>query len=133
MKYTPEQISTTDLKKNDVFVFGSNESGIHGAGAAAFAEKALGAIRGQGFGLAGKTFAIPTKDWNIQTLHIDTISFYVKRFLSFAEKNPQLRFYVTKIGCGLAGWQPRDIAPLFEGAPENLIFPKEFADILWPQ
>ena len=127
MEYTPEII--TSLKANEVFVFGSNEAGIHGAGAAAFAEKRLGAKRGQGFGMAGKTFAIPTKDWNIETLPLEIIEFYVHRFLEFAQPHNDYTFYVTKIGCGLAGLSVSDIAPMFASwgeIPEHIILPVEF-------
>ena len=127
MEYTPEII--TSLKSNEIFVFGSNEAGIHGAGAAAFAEKRLGAKRGQGFGRAGKTFAIPTKDWNIETLPLPVIEFYVHRFLEFAKPHNDYYFYVTKIGCGLAGLSISEIAPMFASwgkIPAHVILPVEF-------
>ena len=125
MKYTPEII--TSLEKNQIFVFGSNESGIHGAGAAAFAQRKFGAVRGQGFGLAGQTFAIPTKDWSIQSLPLENIEFYVQRFIAFAEIESEFEFLVTKIGCGLAGFTIEQIAPMFSGEmPSNIILPEEF-------
>ena len=129
MDYTPDSI--TSLKKGEIFVFGSNESGIHGAGAAAFAEQRFGAKRGQGWGLAGKTFAIPTKDWRIMQLPLSAIKFYIGRFVAFASDNPQYKFYVTKIGCGLAGFTVEDIAPLFlcYKLPSNVILPKDFVDV----
>lgn len=130
MEFTPETI--TKLKKNEIFVFGSNESGIHGAGAAWFAEQKLGAKRFQGFGLAGQTFALPTKDWEIKQLPLSAIKFYIGRFVSFADSHPQYKFFVTKIGCGLAGFEVKDIAPLFTcfALPKNVILPKEFHDYL---
>ena len=127
MKYTPD--NTTELKPNQIFVFGSNESGIHGAGAALLAQKKFGAKYGVGFGLQGQSFAIPSKDWGIETLPIDIIRFYVERFLSFTEAHPDLEFLVTKIGCGLAGYDIRDIAPLFfqnGEPPNNVILPEDF-------
>jgi len=127
MKFTPDNI--IDLAKNEVFVFGSNESGIHGAGAARLANKKFGAIMEQGFGLQGRSFAIPSKDWNINTLPINIIKFYVGRFLDFAKNNSNSTFFVTKIGCGLAGHSVMDIAPLFfqnGEPPENVILPEDF-------
>lgn len=125
-----------------VFVFGSNEAGIHGAGAAAYAYSHHNAAYGLGFGFSpfGFTarnvewmpcsFAIPTKDWNIETLPLEHIRFYVGRFIDFAEANPQLTFFVTAVGCGLAGLKPSDMAPLFEDAPPNCILPEEFRPFL---
>lgn len=133
-RVTPEQLSETDIGDYDIFVFGSNESGHHGAGAALFAEKHLGAIAGKGFGLEGNTFAIPTKDWTIQQLDIAIIEFYVKRFIAFVEKtsNPKIRFLVTKIGCGLAGFTPEEIAPFFKKLRDNPLvwLPQDFINII---
>ena len=111
-----------DGSKN-IFVFGSNERGAHGAGAALFAESFCGARYGIGFGLAGNSFAIPTKDYSIKTLPLEAVASYVRQFLYFAEQNPDLIFYVTRIGCGLAGFTDIDIAPLFKDAPDNCILP----------
>jgi len=120
----------TKLKKNEVFVFGSNEAGIHGAGAARTAHINFGAPIGLGFGynhgIRDQTFAIPTKDWKIKTLPIEVIKFYVDRFIEFAKGAPKLTFLVTKIGCGLAGYSPDDIGPLFKGCPDNVVLPEEF-------
>lgn len=133
MKYTPEVI--TELKPKEIFVFGSNESGIHGAGAARAAMK-FGAHYGQGFGIAGHTFAIPTKDWKIQTLTLEKINFYVDRFVEYTEFHPTLTFLVTPIGCGLAGFHVGQIAPMFKhiwqhhAMFENIILPKSFIDYL---
>lgn len=128
MRYTPEIIST--LKKNEVFVFGSNEAGIHGAGAAHAAFKFFGAVWGQGFGFQGSTFAIPTKNWKIETLDLHDIAFYVSRFIEFAKGQPKMTFYVTKIGCGLAGLEVKDVALFFYNAykVKNIVLPKEFCD-----
>lgn len=109
-------------KEGTIFVFGSNEAGIHGAGAARIAHKFHGAKHGVGFGLQGTSFAIPTKDWNIGPLKIEVIQFYINRFIVFATEYPILTFDVTKIGCGLAGWRDMDIAPLFKDAPINCRF-----------
>lgn len=129
MRYTPEIIRS--LKSGEVFVFGSNEAGIHGAGAAR-AARAFGAVMGVGFGLQGETFAIPTKDWNIETLDIQVVRTYICRFVAFARKRPNLTFLVTKIGCGLAGFAVEDIAGLFRDAGAfdvpNVVMPKEFWD-----
>jgi hypothetical protein len=111
---------------DNVFVFGSNESGIHGAGAARSALESHGAKFGQGFGLQGSAFGIPTKDWQIGPLHMVHIEHYVNRFMEFARMNPDSTFNVTAIGCGLAGYRHSDIAPLFKHAPKNCTF-----DLAW--
>jgi hypothetical protein len=109
-----------------IFVFGSNLAGRHGAGAAKFAVQHHGAIYGQGWGLQGNSFAIPTKDANINTLPLDTIRLYVEKFKMFAEDNPELTFQLTPIGCGLAGYTYEDIGPMFKNSPPNIVIPKEF-------
>lgn len=111
-----------------IFVFGSNEAGRHGKGAALYALKYKGAIYGQGVGLQGNSYAIPTKDRSIQTLSLDKIKKYVDEFINFAKDHPDMQFQVTPIGCGLAGYKPYQIAPLFENAPTNCILPKEFLE-----
>lgn len=105
-----------------VFVFGSNEAGIHGAGAARFALEKRGAVRNVGFGPQGQSFAIPTKDWIIHTLPIQVVKAYVDRFIAYAWRNNLEQFQVTAIGCGLAGYAHKNIAPLFERAPDNCFF-----------
>jgi hypothetical protein len=124
-KYTPENI--TSLDKNEVFVFGSNLAGIHGAGAAKLAHTNFGAIYGKGNGIQGQSYAIPTKDFAIETLEYTNIEKHVQEFITFARENPEIIFLVTLIGCGLAGYKPKDIAPLFYSVPLNVILPKEFA------
>lgn len=114
------------LKKNEIFVFGSNEAGVHGAGAARLAYEKFGAVWGKGIGLYGQSYAIPTKDTQIKTLPLNVIDGYVKHFLIFANSNKQYTFLVTAIGCGLAGYNPKDIAPMFKTIPDNVIPPKEF-------
>lgn len=103
-----------------IFVFGSNEAGMHGAGAARHAYDRCGAEWGVGFGLRGDSFAIPTKDRSIETLPLDEICEYVSKFLAYAKSHPQMSFVVTAIGCGLAGHSPDDIRPMFNGAGENV-------------
>lgn len=107
-----------------IFVFGSNKAGRHGAGAAKFALDNRGAIYGNGFGLQGNSYAIPTKDAHLRTLPLSVIKQYVKEFLIFAENNPQLEFEVTRIGCGLAGYTDEDISPMFKDAPKNCFLPE---------
>jgi len=128
MKYTPENI--TELKPNEVFVFGSNLAGIHGAGAARFAHKVFGAEFGVGIGMTGKCYALPTKDHDIWTLPLNRIEEYVIDFLDYAKENLDKTFLVTQIGCGLAGFAPEDIAPMFKVHPKNVILPKEFHEVI---
>lgn len=105
-----------------IFVFGSNQSGIHGAGAARYAKYNHGAKQGVGEGLAGNSYAIPTKDFSIKTLPLDRIKESVDTFLIFARNFPSRDFKVTRIGCGLAGYTDQAIAPMFVGAPKNCLF-----------
>jgi hypothetical protein len=109
-----------------ILVFGSNLAGRHGKGAALYARREYGAIYGQGVGLQGDSYAIPTKDRNLKTLPLDIIKQYVDEFLIFATSNPDLTFQVTAIGTGLAGYKHKDIAPMFKNAPANCILPKEW-------
>jgi hypothetical protein len=109
-----------------IFVFGSNMAGRHGKGAALHARKHHGAIYGQGIGRQGNSYAIPTKDANLKTLSLLDIFQHVEEFKSYARANPDLRFQVTAIGCGLAGYKPGQIAPFFKDAPENCELPFEF-------
>lgn len=113
-----------------IFVFGSNLAGRHGRGAAKAAVEKYGAIYGQGIGLQGSSYAIPTKDRYIKTLPLYIIANYVKDFLTFANSHPELTFQVTPIGCGLAGYSPEQIAPMFKGAPNNCILPEIFVAVL---
>lgn len=111
---------------NLVFVFGSNEAGIHGAGAALHARKYHGAMPGRGFGMPddAKSFAIPTKNRMIKTLPLEAIREYVKEFIFIAMTLPHIKFNLTRIGCGLAGYTDSDIAPMFKDAPINVIKPE---------
>jgi len=118
----------TELKDNEVFVFGSNEAGRHGREAAKTAMK-WGAIYGQAEGLQGRTYGIPTVNASIsKNLKVNKIKVYVDRFILFAAENPQLHFLVTEIGCGLAGMKHEHIAPLFKDClnMSNISLPKKF-------
>lgn len=107
-----------------IFVFGSNLTGRHGAGAALEAKKHWGAVRGRGIGFTGNAYAIPTKDEHLKTLPLSVIARYIKDFLLVAEFYPYpLTFLVTRIGCGLAGYTDEDIAPMFWNAPPNCVLP----------
>ncbi len=125
-KVTPDNIK--QLGEDEVFVFGSNRAGRHSKGAALLAFRKFGARIGQADGLMGRSYGIPTKDRNLRTLPLTAIESQIGKFLRFAEKNPQLTFLVTQIGCGLAGYQPKDIAPLFlaHEIPENVALPQAF-------
>ncbi len=119
--YTPERI--TDLKADEVFVFGSNLAGMHGGGAAYIAFQKFGAVMGCGVGLRGQSYAIPTMQGGVET-----IKPYVDVFIEFAQAHPELFFYVTRIGCGIAGFRDKEIAPLFIAGRdvENICLPKSF-------
>ena len=119
-----------DNHLDKIFVFGSNESGHHGAGAALYAVNRKGARMHQGFGPAGDSFAIPTKDWRIGNLDLLSINIYINAFIRYANIRPNIKFQVTAIGCGLAGFKNHDIAPLFKDAPKNCYFPKEWEPFL---
>lgn len=123
--YTPNNISS--LNKNEVFVFGSNLEGYHIGGAARLAHEKFGAIFGKGVGIQGNSYAIPTMQGGSET-----IKPYVEEFITFAKQHKELYFYVTKIGCGIAGFKEEEIAPLFCQAlkVENICLPKSFADII---
>lgn len=116
----------------EVFVFGSNLAGRHGRGAALYALKHYGAIYGQGEGLQGNSYAIPTKDGQLMTLALPTIKMFVNSFITFAKEHPNLDFLITPIGCGLAGYKSEDIAPMFKEAMtiSNICLPKQFREIL---
>lgn len=127
MKNTPHDIH--NLEPHQVFVFGSNTNGIHGKGAARTAEQLFGARRGVGEGMTGQCYAIPTRKYRMggfQTLELDVISIFVKKFLEHAKLHPDTEFLVTLIGCGYAGYQPEQIKPMFRKAPANVILPVEF-------
>lgn len=124
-RYTPERI--TSLAENEIFVFGSNLAGMHGGGAARLAHERFGAVWGEGVGLHGQTYAIPTMQGGVET-----IKPYVDEFIRFALQNGHLTFLVTRIGCGVAGFHDDEIAPLFKEAldVENIILPQTFAEAI---
>lgn len=128
---TSEDIMATTLKPIEIFVFGSNLKGIHGAGAALHARKYHGAILGQGSGLQGNSYAIPTVYVPMRPLPLETIGRYVDLFRTFAAAGvDRYIFNVTPIGCGLAGYKPYQIAPLFVNMPSNVKLPVEFTSII---
>ena len=116
---TPELI--TELQPNEIFVFGSNLKGVHGGGAAYIAYRKFGAIMGQGVGLQGQSYGIPTMQGGV-----DTIRPYVDEFIGFAKQHLNNTFLVTRIGCGIAGFTDEDISPLFEKAHDvnNIVLPE---------
>ena len=120
-RVTPNNIWS--LGRNEIFVFGSNLAGAHGGGAARIAVERFGAVMGQGVGLQGQSYAIPTMQGGP-----NTILPYVEEFIAFAKQHPELTFLVTRIGCGIAGFTPKEIAPLFAGAVdvENIHLPEDF-------
>lgn len=105
-----------------IFVFGSNLAGRHGKGAALYAAKNFGAIYGKGEGIQGQSYAIPTKDSNLVTLHHDEVQAAIGRFCNYARENPNMKFALTPIGCGLAGFNKREIWGMFKhhGIPPNV-------------
>lgn len=110
----------------EVFVFGSNLAGRHGAGSALEAVRNHGAINGRGFGRYGNSYAIPTKGYRLEVLPLEEIEKHVGTFLSYADLNWTDTFNVVAIGTGLAGYTPEMIGPMFKSAPENVILPPEF-------
>lgn len=124
-EYTPDFI--TELLPNEIFVFGSNLDGFHGGGAARVALNKFGAVWGQGVGLQGQSYAVPTMQGGVET-----IKPYVDEFIAFARNHPELKFYVTRIGCGIAGFTDGEIAPLFRNAVAigNIILPRLFVECI---
>ena len=123
--YTPEKIS--ELKDGEIFVFGSNLAGSHGGGAARLAHERFGAVWGQGVGLQGRSYGIPTMQGGVETIQP-----YVDEFIAFAKEHPEYTFLVTRIGCGIAGFTTHEMAPLFAKAidMENVLLPKAFVDVI---
>jgi len=116
------------LDSNEVFVYGANEAGRHGAGAAKQAMQ-WGAKWGV-YGFSGQTYGIPTKDAHIITLPLEQLHDYVCKFILFAGNRPELTFLVTEIGCGLAGYKVEDIAPMFAVIPDNVVLNESFRNFL---
>ncbi|HHU26766.1 MAG TPA: hypothetical protein GXZ56_09130 [Bacteroidales bacterium] len=124
-RVSPDFIS--DLKANEVFVFGSNLDGAHGGGAAKIARERFGAIWGQGVGLQGQSYGIPTMHGGVEE-----IKPYVDEFIEFARSRPELTFLVTRVGCGIAGFHDSEMAPLFAEAVSipNIHLPASFWKVL---
>lgn len=114
----------------DVFVFGSNLAGRHGAGSAKWAVRHHGAVYGIGNGRCDRSYAIPTKDERLKVLPLNRIQYYVTQFLNHARSHKKDSFHIVAIGCGLAGYSPHDIAPFFKDAPYNCKLPPEFEGVL---
>lgn len=110
----------------NIFVFGSNLAGRHGKGSALEAVRKHGAIYGVGVGLQGKSYAIPTKNEYLRILPLSVIEYYIEQFENFAIEHPEMIFNVVAIGCGLSGYKPDQIAPLFRKRPINVKLPTEF-------
>lgn len=128
LRYTPENI--TSLDRDEIFVFGSNLQGLHHGGAARVAHERFGAIMGQGVGLQGQSYAIPTMQGGVET-----IKPYVDDFIELAREWDQTTFLLTRIGCGIAGFTDEQIAPLFAEALKlyNVVLPKSFVDVIRKQ
>lgn len=125
LRFTPDNI--TELGEDEIFVFGSNLAGMHAGGAARTALERFGAVYGQGEGLQGRSYAIPTMQGGVET-----IKPYVDKFLALAREWDQTTFYVTRIGCGIAGFTDEQIAPLFDEALDlyNVRLPRSFAEVI---
>ena len=124
-RISPRWIDT--LEENEIFVFGSNLQGMHGGGAARVAHEKFGAVWGEGIGLQGQSYAIPTMHGGV-----DAIAPYVNDFIAFAKEHPELKFLVTEIGCGIAGFRISEMAPLFKEALDitNIYLPQRFVEEL---
>jgi len=135
-KFTPEII--TELQSNEIFVFGSNRNGAHMGGAARIAYENFEATWGESEGLTGRSYAIPTLDENMEKVSEGALEASIDKFIDFVLNNQQLTFYLTKIGCGIAGWDIEEVKRIFWkviedykpdpecSVPANLIIPKEF-------
>lgn len=124
-RITPEYI--TELKEKEVFVFGSNLQGMHAGGAARMAHHRFGAVWGQGVGMQGQCYAIPTMHGGVEAIRP-----YVDEFIEYARQHPERQFLVTRIGCGIAGFRNEEIAPLFAAAKtlENVSFPDDWFSMM---
>lgn len=125
LRYTPDNISS--LGEDEIFVFGSNLAGNHAGGAARVALERFGAVMGQGVGIQGRSYAIPTMQGGVESIRP-----YVDDFFELAEEWDQTTFLVTRIGCGIAGFTDEEIAPLFDRALDmyNVVLPESFVRIL---
>lgn len=118
------------MERKEIFVFGSNEAGRHGMGAALYAVKHYDAEYGRGIGRTGNAYALPTKNHYIQTLSLDRIQKYIDDFREYSYSNSDLIFKITRIGCGLAGYSDKEIAPMFINFPDNCKFDTKWKEYL---
>lgn len=128
---TPEKVYS--LKENEIFVFGSNLLGIHKRGAAKDALDNYGAILGQGEGLQGQSYALPTKNTPTEFMPYENLKQYIDRLHLTIKQNPNLHFLITKVGCNLAGFTVWEIAPLFKDFIflNNCSLPRDFLDFIF--
>ena len=122
---------TLPFSSDYIFVFGSNLSGFHGGGAAKKALDSYGAFWGVADGLVGNSYAIPTKGYAIDYIKLSVILPYIAKFVRFAKEHKDMKFFLTRIGCGLAGFRDCDIAPLFRGIGDNCDIPEEWEQYLF--
>lgn len=122
MEITPDVVVA--LKPEEVFVFGSNAEGLHGGGAARIAHERFGAVWGNGHGHHGQSYAIDTMSG------LSTLADEARAFVRYAAEHPELRFLLTPVGCGIAGYTPEQVAPLFDGVPDNVSVPASFLTYL---
>lgn len=125
-------VNMSSPAEGEIFVFGSNLAGRHGKGAALVAVKRFGAHYGKGEGLMGQSYGIPTKSEDLKVLPLSRIKIYVHNFKQFARRNPDMKFFITRVGCGLAGYNDHQIAFMFKGSPTNCSFPESWRTILSP-
>lgn len=116
--------------KKEIFVFGSNLAGRHGAGAARIAAQQFGAKYGVGCGITGMSYAVPTKGEKLEVLNATIISKHISDFVEYAKQHGEQKFFITRIGCGLAGYKDAEIAPMFKDAPGNCNFPIQWQKFL---
>lgn len=112
-----------------IFVFGSNLAGIHAGGAARYAVEKYGAVNGNEEGRQGQSYALPTMDEDFKPLPLAAIRFGIERFKRYAVAHPDETFYVTRVGCGIAGFSDSEIAPMFHGSPSNCTFDPQWSDL----
>lgn len=126
MNCTPENIEA--LQPNEVFVFGSNLRGSHGGGAALIAVQKFGAVQGVSVGHEGRSYALPTLGAGYEKLPLEEIEKHIGDLIVYAAAHPELTFLVTQVGCGIAGFTPEEIAPLFFNfaIPRNVLLPEAF-------
>lgn len=122
LPFNEMRVLQNPCREDEVFVFGSNLAGRHGKGAALWARQNKGAIYGKGIGRQGMSYGIPTKSESLNVLPLTRINQYIQEFLQYARNHDRVKFYVTRIGCGLAGFKIHQIKPLFNNAPDNCRF-----------